>query len=149
MNFPGADLLTNLFGYWPSFHDAEVLRLELVRVEPYGAGPDLLADVHTFEITDEIDAKKHFVLRHHVLVSFRFRGVDQLRLEGWNNQNALMGLVITDIRSRQLDVLKYEVLFDSSFGVDARFLCRSVEIESVKPFVRSDPMGGASAPGAQ
>lgn len=136
MNFPGSELLTNLFGYWPSFHDAEVLRLELVRVEPYGAGPDLLADVHTFEITDEVDAKKHFVLRHHVLVSFRFRGVDQLRLEGWNNQNALMGLCITDIRSRQLDVLKYEVRFDSSFGVDARFLCRSVEIESVKPFVR-------------
>ena len=134
MDIPGSELLTTVFGYWPSFRDAEVVRLELVRVKPYGAGPDLLADVHTFEITDEIDAKKHFVLRHHVLVSFRFRGVDQLRPEDWNNQNALMGLRITDIRSRQLDALKFEVHFDSSLGVDARFLCRSVEIESVKPF---------------
>lgn len=147
MDIPGSELLTSVFGYWPSFHDAEVVRLELVRVHPYGAGPDLLADVHTFEITDEVDAKGYFVLRHHVLVSFRFRGVDQLRLEDWNNQNALMGLRITDIRSRQLDALKYEVHFDSSFGVDARFLCRSVAIESVKPWGPRDGTGGWSAPG--
>lgn len=138
MNIPGSELLTSVFGYWPTFHDAEVVRLELVRVEPYGAGPDLLADVHAFEITNEVDAKGHFVLRHDVLVSFRFRGVDQLRLEDWNNQNAIFGLGIEDIRSRQLDVLKFEVRFDGSFGVQARFLCRSVEIESVKPFGPQD-----------
>lgn len=34
----GAELLTSLFGAWPSFHDAEVLRLALDR----GADPSLL-----------------------------------------------------------------------------------------------------------
>lgn len=149
MDIPGSELLTSVLGYWPTFHDAEVVRLELVRVEPYGDGPDLLADVHTFEITDEVDAKGYLVLRHHVLVSFRFRGVDQLRLEGWNNQNALFGLGITDIRSRQLDALKFEVRFDSSSGVGAGFLCCSAEIESVKPFLPPDRAGGQSAPRAQ
>lgn len=134
MNIPGSELLTSVFGYWPSFHDAEVVRLELVRVAPFAEGPDLLADVHAFEITKDVGPDGHLVLRHHVLVSFRFRGVDQLRLEGWNNQNALLGLRIEDIRSRQLDTLKFEICFDSSWGVSAEFLCRSVEIQSVRPW---------------
>lgn len=134
MRIEGAELLTSVFGYWPSFHDAEVVRLELVRVDPFAQGPDLLADVHAFEITKEVGSDGYLVLRHHVLVSFRFRGVDQLQLGGWNNQNALMGLRIDDISSRQLDVLRFEVCFDSSWGVQAEFLCRSVVIESVRPW---------------
>ena len=145
MNIPGSDLLTGVFGYWPSFHDAEVVRLEL-RVEPFGNGPDLLADVHAFEITKDVWPDGYLVLRHHVLVSFRFRGVDQLQLEGWNSQNVLFGLRIEDIRSRQLDALKFEVCFDSSSGVGAEFLCRSAEIEAVRPWEPRDRMSGQSGP---
>lgn len=133
MNIQGSEQLTSVFGYWPSFHDAEVVKLELVRVTPFGEGPDLLADVHTFEITKDVGPDGYLILRHPVLVSFRFRGVDQVEIEGWNNQNALMGLHIQDIGSRQLDVPKFEVRFDSSWGVAAEFSCRSVEIESVRP----------------
>jgi hypothetical protein len=50
----GADQVISIFGYWPSFHDAEVVRLELLRTEPFELGPALLADIHTFEMTDEI-----------------------------------------------------------------------------------------------
>jgi hypothetical protein len=134
MNIQGSELLTSVFGLWPSFHDAEVVRMELVRGVPFEEGPDLRTDVHAFEITKDVGPDGHFVLRHHVLVSFRFRGIDQLRIEGWNNQNALTDLQITDIRSDQLDVLTYEVSFDGSWGVHAEFLCRSVEIESVRPW---------------
>ena len=134
MDILGAELVTQVFGYWPSFHEAEVVRLELVRVAPYADGPDLLADLHTFEITNEVAPNGRLVLRHHVLVSFRFRGIDTLRLQDWNNQNVLMGLSIESIRERQLDVLKYEVCFDSSWGVHATFLCRSVEVEAVRPW---------------
>lgn len=135
MKIQGAELLTSVFGYWPSFHDAEVVRMELVRVAPFAEGPDLLADVHAFEMTNEVGPDGYFVLRHHVLVSFRFRGIDQLQMEGWNNQNVLMGLRIDDISGRQLDLLEFEVCFDSSWGVSAEFLCRSVVIESVRPWL--------------
>ena len=134
MDIKGSRLVTAVFGYWPSFHDAEVVRFELVRASPFADGPDVLADIHAFEITDQVAPSGCLVLRHHVLVSFRFRGVDQIRLEGWNNQNALFGLRIKDIRDCHLDVLKYEVCFDSSFGMNAEFLCRSVEVESVSPW---------------
>lgn len=134
MEIQGSAQLTSVFGYWPSFHDAEVVRLELVRLASFAEGPDLLADLHAFEMTKDVGPDGYFVLRHHVLVSFRFRGVDQLRIEGWNNQNALMGLRIEDISSRQLDALQFEVCFDSAFGVAAEFLCRGVAIESVRPW---------------
>jgi len=46
LNITGADQVTSIFGHWPSFHDAEVIRLELVRGDPFVCGPVLLADIH-------------------------------------------------------------------------------------------------------
>lgn len=134
MDIPGSELLTRLFGRWPSFHDAEVVRLTLERTEPHADGPDLIAEVHAFEMTDRIGPDGRYVLRHHVLVTFRFRGVDSVNLKWFNNQNVLAGLAISDIRSRLLEDLKYEVRFDGSFGVDASFLCRDVRVETVRPW---------------
>ena len=130
----GSELVTNVFGYWPSFHDAEVVRLGLERAEPYDAGPNLVADIHTFEMTSDVSATGEYVLNNHVLVSFRFMGIDQFRLEGFNNQNVLMGLTITDICTHQLEHLKYEVQFDGSFGLEAHFLCCDAVVENVLPW---------------
>ena len=134
MQIPGADDLIKVFGHWPSFHDAEVVRFLLERAEPFGAGPNVVADVHVFEMTDQVGADGAYVLRHHTLVSFRFAGADQVVLEEFNNQNVLWDLAITDIRDRQLQDLKYEITFASSFGMGARFLCREVTIETVRPW---------------
>jgi hypothetical protein len=90
--------------------------------------------VHAFEITSEVGADGRHVLRHHVLVSFRVGGIDQLQLEGFNDQNAIMGLDIVDSRHRQLEGLRYEVRFDASFGMSASFLCRDVAVERVRPW---------------
>jgi hypothetical protein len=48
---------------------------------PFSDGPDPLGDLHTFEITKEVGSDGYLVLRQHVVVSFRFRGVGQLRRE--------------------------------------------------------------------
>ena len=46
----GAKNLRDWFGYWPSFHDAEVILLHLNRSDA-----STLA-VHTWEMTKEVDA---------------------------------------------------------------------------------------------
>jgi hypothetical protein len=130
----GADQVTKIFGYWPSFHDAEVIRLEFVRRDPLVSGPILLADIHAFEMTDQIDSEGFYVLRKHTLVSLRFEGIDRLKLEGFNHQNALSGLDVIDIRSRQMENLAFEVHFDSSFGVQCEFMCHDVLVERVRPW---------------
>jgi hypothetical protein len=96
-------------------------------------GRTLEALVHAFEMTSEVGADEYFVLRHHVLVHLRFRDVVELRLEGFNYQNALMGLTLTDLRDRQMERVLWSVRFDSAFGVDASFQCCAVEVVSVVP----------------
>jgi hypothetical protein len=125
-------LLTDIFGRWPSFHDAEVISIELFR-NPKGTGePSLRAKIHTFEMTPEIDNRGFYILKNHVLATILFRGIDENHVAGFNQQNVLRDLVITDISSRQLERLNFEVRFPSSFGVEAEFKCRAVEVEAVE-----------------
>jgi Immunity protein 50 len=142
VQIPGADDLIKVFGRWPSFHDAEVVRFLLERADRIGAGPNIVADVLAFEMTAQIGADGAYVLRNHTLVSFRFAGVELVVLEEFDNQNALWDLVITDIRDRQLQDLKYEINFASSFGMGAHFLCREVTIESVRPWAGREANSG-------
>jgi hypothetical protein len=134
LQIPGAEKVERVFGRWPSFHDAEVIRFLLERSDPHEAGPSVVAAVHVFEMTNQVGPDGTYVLRHHTMVSLRFTGVDELQLEGFNNQNVLWDLVISDIRDRQLESLRYEVTFSSSFGMGARFLCREILVESAEPF---------------
>ena len=89
----GYTRLVDVFGYWPSFHDAEVVS---IRLDRHGdAGPVLEALVHAFEMTRDVDAGGYFVLRHHVLVHLRFHEVVAPVLYGFNPQNMLYGILLT------------------------------------------------------
>lgn len=52
----GAQELYDRFGYWPSFHDAEIISLHLSR-----ASPSSLI-IHTREMTDQLDERNFYVL---------------------------------------------------------------------------------------
>jgi len=125
-------LLEEVFGNFPSFHDAEVLRIVLNR-ESVGILPTLEAFIYVFEMTSEIKDGK-YVCKNHSLVTFQFREIDQLVLEGFNNQNALQGLSVADISDHQLEWLKFEVGIDGIFGLDAHFKCRSISVLSIEPY---------------
>ena len=131
----GSHLLTDIFGRWPSFHDAEVISMELCRNLTGIPHPTLKARIHVWEITSEVNDRGYYVLRNHVLAGFLFRDIDELSMNGFNQQNALWGLEILDITSRQLEFLQFEVHFASSFGVEARFKCHSVQIETVEAYI--------------
>jgi hypothetical protein len=130
----GSELVTGIFGHWPSCHDAEVVRISLERTANYESGPRLLADVHAFEMTSEIDSQGFYVLRHHTLVSFRFDSVQDLELNNFNNQNALSELLFDKISSPAFPDPSHEIVFDGVHGVWARFRCREVMVVGVKPW---------------
>jgi hypothetical protein len=135
----GAGQLLRVFGSWPSFHDAEVLWLRLDRLARREGcyGPTLDTMVHAFEMTGEVGEDGRYALRHHVLVHLRFFDVDELRLEGFNDQNALMGITLRDLRDRQMERVRWAAHFDSAFGVDASFTCFAIEVISVVPCNRA------------
>jgi hypothetical protein len=135
-----SNLLTEIFGEWPSFHDAEVLKIVLDRTsEGEDDGPNLEADIHVFEMTSEIDEEGFYKLVKHTLVRLAFLELYELSLTDFNHQNVLWGLGITDISDRQLERIKFEVVFSASWGVAAKFQCAAVEVRSVEPFHVDDP----------
>jgi hypothetical protein len=148
LKIENASALTDVFGRWPSFHDAEVVSISLDREGV--AGPEIITAIHVFEITSEVTPEGFYGLQHHTRVTFNFEGVEEVELAGFNDQNALFDLIFEDISSRQLDWLKWDVRFDSSHGVGASFMCRAIRIDNVVPFeprpATGSPYGRRSGP---
>ena len=69
--------LLDHFGYWPSFHDANVMSY----TGPSSERQTVELALHTWEMTSEVDAKGYCVLQKHVLVTFGFAGVHDPSLE--------------------------------------------------------------------
>jgi hypothetical protein len=126
-------LLTAIFGRWPSFHDAEVLNIALDRGERGAFDPSLEAAFRLYEGTSGMDQEGRYVLKNHVVVRIKFSRIVNLTLADFNQQNALGSLVIEHLSDRERDTVKFRVVFESIFGVKAKFHCESVRIESVEP----------------
>ena len=138
-NIKNANLLTEVFGRFPSFHDAEVHHISLDRGERNYLDPSLRVLIHVFERTPEVDENGHYRLKNHVLVWFRFSRIVNLELADFNQQNVLQDLQIINLSNRERDKVKFKIVFHGIFGVSARFHCDSVSIESVEPYVRKEP----------
>ena len=134
----GADKLIAVFGYWPSFHDAEVVRMTLDSGRRQdGVAPSVDAMIHTWESTAEVDATGYFVLRNHVIVHLRFREIDGLDLRGFNHQNVLSSLQFVDLRKQGPVRFQFEIQFHDNFGVHGVFRCRTIELLDVSPCDRN------------
>jgi len=96
----GIEKLSSIFSDWPLFHDAEVTDFHFSR----GAtdtqlgdfdGPTLTVRIHAWLLTDQVDARGYLVRRHHTLATLRFYVVDEFEMAGFNRQNAIFGLTVT------------------------------------------------------
>lgn len=130
----GSELVTSVFGYWPSFHDAEVVWLRLCRDDEIAEdSPSLEMLIHTFEMTAKVAASGQYVLRNHVLVHFRFIRVVESKFEEFNYQNVLFEFAIKDIRNEHLESIDLAITLQSSFGLSGEFRCKAAEVLAVTP----------------
>ncbi|HEV2326541.1 MAG TPA: Imm50 family immunity protein [Terracidiphilus sp.] len=139
--------ITDIFGYWPSFEDAEIqeLRLSVAGGEPWVTGsesPALEMTVHVFERTDELTPEDRFVLNKHTLVRFRFNNIDGLQLSNFWYQNCIADFDFgiestTPSRARnsgeasRTSMLRVDI--HSSVGLSGKFKCQSAEVISTEP----------------
>jgi hypothetical protein len=89
-------------------------------------------------MTDEVDAKGYFVLRNHALVSFRFGGLHNVKMDSFASGNILFGLEF--FPSRDLSSIRVEL--DSVMDMSGSFSARSGEIVSIMPYTsdgKEDP----------
>jgi hypothetical protein len=87
----GAEKLREWFGCWPSFHDAEILRVELDRK----TGGRIV--VHAWNTARETDESGYFIQRDHALVEFRFEGIFNLELVHFSEQNVVGGIAVESV----------------------------------------------------
>jgi hypothetical protein len=130
--------LIEIFGYWPSFHDAEVIDLHLWRgdIEPEAGRyvfPVLTVKLHVWELTNAVNTEGFFVSRCHTLSTLRFHNVDEFRMEGFNHQNAILGLYIVQEERAQGPSPVFAVKFNAAFGMGALFFCSSIEVADAVP----------------
>jgi hypothetical protein len=130
----GVELLVDRFGFWPSFHDAEVLWIRLDRSNGLQIqGPTVEMLVHVFEMTSEVTEGGYYRLKNHSQVHFRFEHVTELQIDGFNHQNAIFGLAIVDETGAGWENKYYKVTIDPSYGIGGTFYCVRPEILSVSP----------------
>jgi hypothetical protein len=121
-----ASLLTDRFGPQTSFHDAEVLHVELSR----GQNVVVRMDLYMFAASEELDERGCFQRENASVVTFIFQGVHELTLVDFNEQNVLQDLAF----SRREDSMLLVEIF-SSYGLSGSFLCTEARVAQVQPHV--------------
>lgn len=152
----GVEKITEIFGRFPSFHDAEVLKIVLDRSGSGKFKPTLEALVWAWQMTSEVDENRRIVLENHCLVNLKFSEIANLSLQDFNHQNVINELVIEEVSDKHYDLFKsdneyakqwveqilkshsFYVKFEYCHGVVADFLCKEITVLSVKPLSEED-----------
>jgi hypothetical protein len=139
--------ITEIFGHWPTFHDAWIheLKLSIADGEPWVPGsvaPVLELRVHVFEMTKDVDEDGYFVLTKHTLTNLQFRNVEGLQLTNFSYQNAILELILG------IEPMTYRhgggpaegpppnvltVKIEPSCGLSGEFKCQSAAVISAEP----------------
>lgn len=129
----GREKLIAVFGYWPSFHDGQLVSFSLDQAaSELGEGPTMEAILHGFEISNETDARGYLVLRKHTLVRFRFAKVWGFRCDSFYPKHELSELCIEKASHRQAGAY-LDIRMESVYGKDAAvFRCDRMEVVSVQ-----------------
>ena len=118
-SIPGASELFAWFGYWPNFHDAEIISLVLNR-----SGASVLS-IHTWHTTDRVDERGCFIKEKHVVVSIQMEEILDLTLSNFSRQNVIFGLEISKIKKG------YRLVLDPRYGLAGSIRARRLSIEVV------------------
>jgi hypothetical protein len=117
------NIIIDYFGDWPSFHDFEIQRLVLDRGEVVnGDDPSLYIQV----VGSRGKESPAYPNRGDCIIELRFESIENVRLAGFNHQNAINDIDIQRVQ----EILK--VKFLGAYGVDGEFECKTVRVESLK-----------------
>jgi hypothetical protein len=130
----GHQLVTETFGSWPSFHDAEVHRVVLHR-HYQGPGASVELVIHGWVMTSEVTPAGHYKLEHESLIHFLFEQVSDFQLDGLNHQNVLFGLEFNLLGEQKPPLLMVELCH--CYGLSGSFKASNAKVLSVTPYTGS------------
>lgn len=128
-----SEALLSAFGFWPSFHDAEVHSAILDRgnaLEP----PSITLVVYAFSCDREVDENGFFRITTSVLVTLKASDVRASELVDLGHQNVLSSM---GFESTEEGLVR--VTLEPCYGLSGSIVCSQVRIESVTPWRYSAP----------
>jgi len=117
------ELVTDYFGHWPSFHDAEILSLAFERGQA-GYGPIISLKIHLLGPLINSPAGVLQQTRH-CLIELEFHGVQDNEIEGFNHQNVVFEM---DFR-RENDLITCDI--SPSYGVGGTITAQRLVVRSL------------------
>ena len=128
-------IVVDAFGFWPSFHDAEVcwLRLERMANLTDCHSPFVEFVIHGWIMTNEVTGDGSYKLINHHLVHFKFEGVYDSEFIGFNHQNVIFELKISAEPQNEEGVTPLKVVFESCYGLGGEFKACRGRVMAVTP----------------
>ena len=120
MDVDNLKLLTDYFGYTPSFHDAEILSVFLDR-----NGPDIEMRINLSEYSSNINKDGKYDVIKSCIIVLKFHDIIKMELRDFNRQNVLFDMSI--IKDNKTVTTKIE----SSYGLDGYIISSHVSIVSI------------------
>ncbi len=136
LGIDGSEQLIDIYGEWPSFHDAEILLICLDRNYydeiNHSYRPAITIKIHCFNLTNDIIEGKYKTTKHHS-ITLIFTGLVEFEFKyGFGNQNVVSDIIITDISSHQLEDIKYSIYIDSMTQCELQFQCHKTKVLSIE-----------------
>ena len=116
-NLPGGQALLEWFGCLHRFHDANMLEIAL-----NSKGASTLR-VHTWRITDKVDARGYFELDKHVVVTIALEEVTSITLPDFNLPGIIFDLEITKADEG------VQLAWSGSYGAEGVLRARAVRFD--------------------
>lgn len=124
MNILQADIVEKEYGSWPSFHDAEVMRITLSRGKEPGDCSKFSADINVY-YTEEINkgTPQYEIIRiKDNVLTIEFYDVENVSIDGFNHQNVIDDLILKDMGDL------FSVEMKTIYGVNATFCCKEIAV---------------------
>jgi len=129
----GTESVIAALGYWPSFHDAEVIAFSAERALPFKRDETiahLAVHVRQYESVGEGTAQYEQILRKSILVRLAFKGACDFDLSDFNHQNVINAITVS--ASGVSESAGLLVNIESIWGFGGSLRCQSVEVEKVE-----------------
>ena len=132
-NFKKIEKILEVLGYWPCFHNGEVISFSAERELPFRSGSTvarLAIHVCEHKPVEKGTTGHDIITTKSILIRFLFHGACDFNLTNFNHQNVIDSIGVVPIETKDTAGLQVEI--ESIWGFGGRFRCGSVEIEAVE-----------------
>lgn len=124
----GHEKVTGHYGWWPTFHDAEILEIQLTR-----DGPACRIKLFVYDMYRAPNTREWVETEKYANILFQFNDVVDIDLKGFNEQNVLSRIDFNKVAN---DII--EIRLPSIYGLNGSIRCKKVEVVDLEPLEHGD-----------